>query len=365
MGGTKPRVHYSPSPSSPDVVTHVANQNLPQDLDGYCNYIESVYLKHCDPKIPMHFFALMMTRQALCKLRIIDFMCRGISSESLEQPERDALFAEAIHVVEYDSMLLSNDSLGGFSWYMQMHFPLPAYIFLVSELRARKTGELCERAWEVMLENHERRGLMRNLRSPMHIAFGSMFVKAWDAREAAEAQMGNQLQAPKLITLLRAHMARVHPKRGAAAGPCAAGPGQGNMGGTNGGNSSGGAGYAQQQQQQAGSSGTSSSSPSVGLAASAAAYAGNKAMPEAPMVPGTEAMGGGAGGGMSLDGGNMLFSGFDSVNPLFGAAVIPDADFQMDWSHYMMQFGGYSGFGGSAPGGWPVAAPHPSTNTGG
>jgi len=368
--GDKPRVHYSPSPSSPDLVTHVANVNLPQDLEGYCNYIENVYLKHCDPKIPLHFFTLMMTRQALCKLRVIDFMCRGIPTESLEQQERDTLFADAIRTIEYDNELLSNDAISGLSWYMHMHFPFPAYIFLLSELRSRKTGAMCDRAWDVMLENHDRRGLIRNLRSPMHITFGNMFVKAWDAREAAEAGLGNQLQTPKLVSMLRQHLSRLNPKRGGAPGAGGPGPKDGGQGGPM------GAGGQQQQQQQQhqqqqqqqqqqqvygqqpvsqGSASTSDASPSVGIASSAAGYANAKAMSEAPM--GTDAMD----GGMPLNDDNMMFGGFDGMNPFLGGGggggggPMADADFgQMDWSHYMVQFNNFGGGYGGVGGGWPI-----------
>jgi hypothetical protein len=363
--GEKPRVHYSPSPSSPDLVTHVANVNLPRDLDGYCNYIETVYLKQCDPKIPLHLFTLLMTRQALCKLRVIDFMCRGISTDTLEQQQRDALFTDVMHTIEYDNELLSNDMISGFSWYMLMHFPFPAYMFLLSELRARKTGEMCDRAWDVMLENHERRGLSRNLRSPMHITFGNMFLKAWDAREAAEAALGNQLQSPKLVNMLRQHMSKINPRKGQ--GSSGGGGGGGGPGPREGGSGSasmgaGGAqqGYGQQPVPGSVSGSASSASPGVGMDGG---YAGGKAMPEASMAP--DAMGGGAGMSMN-DSGLMFGGGFDSANPFLGGGgggggPMADADFgQMDWSHYMLPFqftnynsGGYGGVGG----GWNVPPP--------
>jgi hypothetical protein len=210
----KARVNYSPSPSSPDVVTQVANFHLPQgNLDGYCNYVEVNYLRHCDEKIPLHFFTLMMTRQALCKLRIVDFMCRGIPTETLEQPERDALFVEAINMVEYDNRIVGHEALQGFMWYMMMHFPFPAYIFLLSELRSRRTGHLCDRAWDVIIENHERRGLMHLLKGPLHVAFGGLFLKTWDLREAAEAQNGRELPLPKLISVLRQRANRMPPPK--------------------------------------------------------------------------------------------------------------------------------------------------------
>lgn len=213
----QPMVHFSPSPSSPDIVSHVANQSLPDNLANFCAYVENLYLKQCDPKIPLHYFTLLMTRQALCKLRIIDFLCRTANTDNVDQSERDSYFMEALRMVEYDNIIQSSDMLQGFRWYTYAHFPLPAYLCLVSELRHRTTGELCERAWDVMIENHDRRGLLRRLnRNPLHIAFGRYFVKAWDAREAAELQLGRSLATPKVITLLRATLAKTAPKRPAA-----------------------------------------------------------------------------------------------------------------------------------------------------
>ncbi|KAK3898374.1 hypothetical protein C8A05DRAFT_19031 [Staphylotrichum tortipilum] len=208
----QPMVHYSPGASSPDIVSHVANQNLPSDLVAFCAYVENVYLKPCDPKVPLHYFTLLMTRQALCKLRIIDFLCRTAAADNVDHAERDNYFMEALRMVEYDNLIQSSDMLQGFRWYTYAHFPLPAYLCLVSELRHRTTGDLCERAWNVMIENHERRGLLRrHNRNPLHIAFGRYFVKAWDAREAAERQLGRSLPVPKIVVLLRNTLARARP----------------------------------------------------------------------------------------------------------------------------------------------------------
>jgi len=315
-GVSKPRVQYSPAPSSPDVVTHVANQLLPHNLESFCNYIENIYLKHCDPKVPLHFFTLMMTRQALCKLRVIDFLCRGVSSDSIEQAERDALFIEAIKMVEYDNIIQSTDSIQGFRWYTYQHFPFPAYIFLVSELRHRTTGDLSERAWAAMIENHERRGLTRNLRSPMHIAFGHFFVKAWDAREAAEVQMGRSLPTPRIVSLLRNTMSRWKrpgPANGngpsAPPGPQVPGPGAGAAGGV------------------------PASEPGAGT--SAGMYAGK------PMADVTTPQLAGA-GVMPMDD-SMMFGAFDGSNQMFGQPM-QEVDFaQMDWN-YLVQYSSFGGF---------------------
>ncbi|EFX03967.1 c6 zinc finger domain containing protein [Grosmannia clavigera kw1407] len=228
------KFHFSPNPNSPDVVTHMANQTLPSDPDSFCSYMESTYLKACDPEIPLQFFTLMMTRQALCKMRIVQFLNRtgvpgggpgGMGSmgammggpmgsmgppgpsgppagPAVDDTERDALFVEAIHMVEYDNVMQSADSLRGFSWYTCMHFPFPAYMFIVMELRTRlRSGDLAERAWAAICENHDRRGLVRNPRSPVHVTFGGLFIKAWDAHETAELQQGRR--APPVPTFIR------------------------------------------------------------------------------------------------------------------------------------------------------------------
>ena len=134
------------------------------------------------------------------------------NSPRLPSAESDALFGEAIKMIEYDGMMFSHDSLKGFRWYMMMWFPFPAYVCLLSGLRERTTGELCERAWDAICEHHERRKLMGHLRTPLHVAFAPLFVKAWDAREAAETQLGRTIAPPKLITLLRQRVASM-PKR--------------------------------------------------------------------------------------------------------------------------------------------------------
>lgn len=164
---------------------------------------------------------ILTCRTQICKSKImsgffraaISFNSARISSPTrLPSAESDALFVEAIKMIDYDGLMFNHESLKGFRWYMMMWFPFPAYVCLLSGLRERTTGELCERAWDAICEHHERRKLMGHLRTPLHVAFAPLFVKAWDAREAAETQLGRTIAPPKLITLLRQRVASM-PKR--------------------------------------------------------------------------------------------------------------------------------------------------------
>ncbi|KUI54831.1 hypothetical protein VP1G_02149 [Cytospora mali] len=234
--GAKPKFQYSPSPASSDVVTNAANHNLPMaDLDSYVNYIEDRYLKHCDRKIPLHLFTLLMTRQSLSKLRVIDYLCRGYLQQhpdpnSLppgpERALRESIFEEGIRVIEYDIMIQSHEALQPFKWYTLMHFPFPAYMYLVGELRYITSGEMCERAWTAIIEDHEKRGMINNIRSPMHTAMGGLMLKAWEEHEVAEAQMGRPMPPrPKLMDFLKDHLKKMKTASGGASSAQSRGPG--------------------------------------------------------------------------------------------------------------------------------------------
>ncbi|KAJ4315664.1 hypothetical protein N0V84_008263 [Fusarium piperis] len=195
------------TPGSRSTATiRLAGQDGPSySLEGYCAHIEGTYLSQCDPKIPLHFFTLTMTRQALCKMRILSFLVRMHNADHvpLKEIERDNLFLQATQMIEYDNVVQSSESLRPFKWYSMHHFPFPAYMFLVQELRHRVSGPMVERAWDAISKNHQLRGLLNNYHSPMHIAFGGHFIKAWDAHEAALVAAGKPVQRPSFLGLLQ------------------------------------------------------------------------------------------------------------------------------------------------------------------
>ncbi|RBA16732.1 hypothetical protein FPRO05_01456 [Fusarium proliferatum] len=200
------------TPASKNQATiRLAGQDGPAyTLDGFCAHIEGTYLSQCDPKIPLHFFTLTMTRQAMCKMRIISFLVRMHSNDDnlpLKDVERDSLFLQATQMIEYDNVVQSSESLRPFKWYSMHHFPFPAYMFLVQELRHRVSGPMVERAWDAIEKNHDLRGLLNNYHNPMHMAFGGHFIKAWDAHEAALVAAGRQAHRPAFLGPLRERVA--------------------------------------------------------------------------------------------------------------------------------------------------------------
>lgn len=174
-------------------------------LDGFCAHMEGTYLAHCDPKIPLHFFTMTMTRQALCKMRVLNFLVRMHNADVIpfKEVERESLFLQATQMIEYDNVVQSSDSLAPFKWYARHHLPFPAYMFLVQELRKRVNGPMVERAWDAIASNYELRGLLNNFHNPMHVAFKGTFTKAWDAYESAQRSLGKQPPVPRFIIILK------------------------------------------------------------------------------------------------------------------------------------------------------------------
>ncbi|KAL5085294.1 fungal-specific transcription factor domain-containing protein [Trichoderma sp. SZMC 28011] len=202
-----PQSGKSAQPGKPPAVTiRLAGQDAPvYTLEGFCAHMEGTYLTHCDPKIPLHFFTMTMTRAALCKMRIINYLVRRHNAEPmpLSEIERDALTTQAISWVEHDNVVMSSESLRPYRWYAMHYFPFPAYMFLVQELRKRQSGPLVERAWAAIEANYDLRGLLSNLHSPMHGVFGNQFIKAWTAHCDAQRAAGKDVVTPRFMKILQ------------------------------------------------------------------------------------------------------------------------------------------------------------------
>ncbi|KAI0395125.1 fungal-specific transcription factor domain-containing protein [Xylariaceae sp. FL0594] len=206
--------------ANPQAVANLADHRLLSYLDQFAHYMEDTYLKHCDVKVPIHYMTVLMTRANICKQKVLSgfFRVALMAPKPLPTSESEALMMDAIAMIELDTELQTQEQLRGFLWYTKMHFPLPAYVCLLCELRTRTTGDLCERAWKAIFVHADSRQMTTVTHTPLHLAFASLFVKAWDAREAAEAANGRTLAPPLLITIMRQLDARM-PKRAKAKTP--------------------------------------------------------------------------------------------------------------------------------------------------
>jgi hypothetical protein len=207
----------------PDIAANLASQYIGTDIDHFSQHLEDTYLRQCDPKVPLHLFTTLMTRQAVQRRRILHYICPSPKSDSGSstagtntipgQVQRNAdgshLLA-AIQTIEADTALHSSPDLRGLVWYAQMYFPFPAYMMLMHELRRVTEGEICERAWHTITENIECKNTITTFKSgrnPMFSAMGHLFVRAWDAHEERVRRGGGrEIACPEFIDQLREMM---------------------------------------------------------------------------------------------------------------------------------------------------------------
>ncbi|KAG4419499.1 hypothetical protein IFR04_007373 [Cadophora malorum] len=163
------------------------------------------FLKYCDPSIPLHLLTIYVAKSVICTMRIMAHHPRQYPDKgaSMPQKEKDMLFTESLKELEFDSLGHTNKCVQGYLWHVASHFQLDAFIYLLSELRHRTSGELVDRAWrQIELSFQNRPEMINDTKNSLYVAIGNLALKAWQKRE--EAQGNYQVPPPRFISLLRA-----------------------------------------------------------------------------------------------------------------------------------------------------------------
>ncbi len=171
-------------------------------IDEIEAHFQQRFLQFCDPSIPLHLLVMVTAQSVLCTLRIMAHHPRQYSDNgaSMSQEEKDLIFTECVKEIEFDSIGHTNKSTQGYLWHTREHFQLDAFIYLLSELRHRISGDLVDRAWrQIELVFKHRPEFTKNTKNGLYFAIGNMALKAWEKRETAL----NGSQPPKFVALLR------------------------------------------------------------------------------------------------------------------------------------------------------------------
>lgn len=188
------------------------------DLPALEKRLEEDYVRHFDQANPLHYMATWTLREHVAKCYILSCVKdRNIPPPRTEQ-ERTESMARAFRVLECDTRLSSSPLTLGYRWFQQYRFPFPAYIGIVEQLRRWPTGELADRAWEVMYENYEARfGKLEVDKHPIIRIFAHIVFKAWDVLQAAAAEAETPVAMPRIIASMEQKMADSERSPGAVA----------------------------------------------------------------------------------------------------------------------------------------------------
>ena len=166
------------------------------------------YIQYCDPSIPLHLLCIYMTKSVISMLKLLAHHPRQYPDKgaSMPQRERDMLWTESLKELEILAMCHLEKSVQGFLWHTYLQFHLDAFIYVLSELRQRTSGDLVQRAWrQIELAYNQRPEMLTESKNTLYFAMGSLCLKAWAKYEEAGGRYdGTQLlPVPRYISKLR------------------------------------------------------------------------------------------------------------------------------------------------------------------
>ena len=155
-------------------------------IDEWESSLERKYLRYCDTEIPLHFLVVAMARSAVCRMRLVAHHPRRYPDNGarMAQEEKDLVFSTSLDMIELDNMGQKRENIRRFLWHINAHLQLDPLVYILDELRSRKTGDLVDRAWrhvDEVFENHSE--LLTDTSNALYRAIRNLAVTAWEARE--------------------------------------------------------------------------------------------------------------------------------------------------------------------------------------
>jgi len=173
--------------------------------------VEDKYLRHCDPTVPLHFMTIWTTRTHFAQYRLLTHYATHTRRAPTDPPQtdadRDTAVSHALRMIECNTQLLTSPLTTGYRWYIHSHFPFPAYIHTLQDLRARPVQPHAPRAWAAMSANWTLRFAEMHqasrARNPFFALFARLVLHAWDARGEAGGAEG---EVPHMVQEIRTEM---------------------------------------------------------------------------------------------------------------------------------------------------------------
>ncbi|KIX03892.1 uncharacterized protein Z518_07445 [Rhinocladiella mackenziei CBS 650.93] len=170
--------------------------------------IEEKFLRYCDPSIPIQFLAVIIGRAAVHSMRLMAHHPRKYSHpDDVPASEREYLWHLSVKLLESDNLAHSSKGLHRFMWHSNVYFQWQAFIYILNQLKTHTIGDEVDKAWQQVDEIfHHHPKFVTDSRRPLHVAVGSLCLKAYDARERALREKTNGVfpkVVPEYIQLLR------------------------------------------------------------------------------------------------------------------------------------------------------------------
>ncbi|EAW12030.1 Zn(II)2Cys6 transcription factor [Aspergillus clavatus NRRL 1] len=190
------------NPSLKPLVTRFGTSYEAEKFNELERTIEEKYLTFSNLENPLHYMTIWTMRAYLAKNRLLQHYART-STASVQQTEtqRKIAISHALRMLECDTNLMTSPLISGYRWFVHFHFPLPAYIHILQDLKRRPEENDADRAWEVMSNNYEVRFMnSKQDDKPFFVIFSRIVFQAWEARENLARQQQRALVPPRIVS---------------------------------------------------------------------------------------------------------------------------------------------------------------------
>lgn len=167
--------------------------------------LEDRYFRFLNLSNPIHYMTLWTARTQLARCRLFYHYSKN-THEAMVPTEADRDFAlyAALQLLDADTKLMASPLTKRYFWLLNMHFPFPAYLHIVQDLKQRPTAKHAAQAWKHLSANYDARVAPFGAENaPLLGPFSRAMFQAWDIFTAAHSKSGRQFEIPSIICDLR------------------------------------------------------------------------------------------------------------------------------------------------------------------
>ena len=166
---------------------------MPMELkDDAINKLEAIYqekyFRNGDKRIPLHGLTYAMANLAVARMRFKIHHPRGRAAVSggevyMTQEESDMLFDSVVISLEMVDVGIRSKFCSHLFTHMTTKFQIDAYIYVISDLRRRCSGDRVALAWRLVEDLYnEHPELIDDAENTFFVALGDLTLEAWEVR---------------------------------------------------------------------------------------------------------------------------------------------------------------------------------------
>jgi hypothetical protein len=176
-------------------------------VDQIEDTLERKYLRYCDPSNAQHYFTSIMGRATICKLRLMAHNPRHFAENGTKVPqkEREVIFANAMRLLQYVNLIITNQSLRKLMWQVGAGHFWDTLVYVLIEARQLKTGPEVDKIWELiggLFSKYPQ--FVADHAEPKYAVLGDWTLRVWEEYMRAREDDGLPvIPTPNYLTAIR------------------------------------------------------------------------------------------------------------------------------------------------------------------